>query len=65
MTVERKPFWAWCGACGHCWVAAYTPMPALTFARVVGKARCPMCGGRAFVAKQDDGALLEGQGAEA
>lgn len=61
-TVEpaRKPFWARCGDCAHCWPAAYAPLPVITFARTVMRARCPMCGSKkVLVAKQDDGKLLE------
>ena len=61
MTTEaRKPFWAKCADCGHCWAAAYAPMEIMTFARTVKAARCPMCGcKKSVVAKQDDGKLLE------
>lgn len=57
---KRKPFWAKCGGCSHCWPAAYVPMEAITFGRTIKAARCPMCGSKKnVVAKQDDGKLLE------
>lgn len=53
----RKPFWAKCSDCSHCWPAAYTPMEVTAFARTVTASRCPMCGSKkTVVAKQDDGA---------
>jgi hypothetical protein len=58
----RKPFWAKCGSCSHCWPAAYAPMEVMAFARTVKAARCPMCGGKKIlVAKQDDGKLQESE----
>jgi hypothetical protein len=44
MTEERKPFWAKCPKCAHCWAACYTPLPVDTFARLMKRATCPMCG---------------------
>lgn len=57
---DHKPFWAKCGACSHCWPAAYAPMELVAFVKTIAAARCPMCGGKkVFVAKQDNGKLLE------
>jgi DNA-directed RNA polymerase subunit M/transcription elongation factor TFIIS len=59
---EKKPFWAKCGACGHCWAAAYLPMEAMLFSKIAKNAakNCPKCGAtKIFVAKQNDGVLLE------
>jgi len=56
----RKPFWAKCGDCGHCWQAAYLPMPLADAARLLGRAACPACAStRAMVARQADGVLIE------
>lgn len=52
-------FWAKCAACAHCWPAGYYPMPLADFARIIGRAICPKCGGDALVAKQRDGVLEE------
>jgi hypothetical protein len=63
MTEARKPFWAKCGACSHCWPAAYIPMEARAWARLVMRAVCPMCGSRkVLIAKQNDGVLQEPKG---
>lgn len=60
MSLERKPFWAKCAACSHCWAAAYLPMEMSACAKLLQRATCPMCGSRkAFVAKQNDGVLKE------
>lgn len=60
MTEERKPFWAKCRKCSHCWPAAYAPMPITDFCRTAKRAVCPMCGDtKPVIAKQDDGKLLE------
>ena len=57
-TEERKPFWAKCEPCNHCWVAAYTPMEAFKFVKILKSIRCPKCGSpKAKVAKQRDGVL--------
>ena len=62
---RKVPFWAKCSnpACGHCWAAAYTPMPLAEFARVTDAARfCPKCAApKPVVAKQSNGELLEPQ----
>jgi hypothetical protein len=62
MTEQRKPFWAKCPTCAHCWPAAYAPLEVEIFARLVKKAACPMCGETKHigVARQDQGKLLEG-----
>lgn len=66
MSEDRKPFWAKCGACLHCWPAAYLPMAMDKCAEVLKSPRCPMCGGKnVLVAKQDDGKLLESARASA
>lgn len=54
-----KAFWAICEKCNHCWPAAYFPLEATKFAKIAKRAVCPKCGGRALVAKQDDGVLQE------
>lgn len=57
---NTRPFWARCGACGHCWPVAYLPMDMATVARLASSATCPKCGGRKlFVANQRDGVLQE------
>lgn len=62
----RKPFWAKCEACGHCWPVAYYPMEVGRFARIVQRAAiCPMCGAegkQVVVALQEDGRLIEKAG---
>ncbi len=65
MSEERKPFWAKCGKCSHCWPAAYAPMELHLFASTIMAAVCPMCGANKGikVAKQDDGKLLEPEAA--
>lgn len=56
----KRPFWAKCGACGHCWVAAYLPMEMAKAASLLGRARCPMgCDPPVFIARQHDGELQE------
>ncbi len=56
-----KALWAKCADCGHVWAAAYYPLNLETFAKIVKKhSSCPKCNGRGLVAKQDNGALLEG-----
>lgn len=60
MTDTRKPFWAKCGSCSHCWAPVYLPMEMAAAAKLMLRAACPMCGSRkAFVAKQHDGELQE------
>lgn len=56
-----KAFWAKCADCLHCWPAAYFPMDAAKFAKIIGrKPRCPKCASaNVVVAKQANGALLE------
>lgn len=63
---DRQAFWAKCRGCGHCWPAAYLPMELTTCAKLLSRARCPMCGdGKPLVAKQDGGVLLEPAAARA
>ena len=60
---ERKPFWAKCEPCGHCWAVYYLPMPVERLKRY--RYVCPMCGAGPrgiVVARQNDGVLLEGGG---
>jgi hypothetical protein len=61
--MPRKPFWAKCPSCSHCWPAAYAPMEVALFAKTVMRAACPMCACSKgiLIAKQNDGELLEGQ----
>lgn len=64
MSEDRKPFWAKCGECSHCWAAAYLPMEATACAKLLIRAACPMCASRkVFIAKQHDGVLQEPVGA--
>lgn len=66
MTEERKPFWAKCTGCSHCWPAAYLPMALDAAARLMKAAKCPMCGKGPkgiVVAKQKDGKLNEPEAA--
>jgi hypothetical protein len=57
---EKRPFWAKCSACQHCWTVAYLPMEITAACRLIGKAACPMCGDRKpMIAKQDNGGLNE------
>jgi hypothetical protein len=58
---ERKPFWAKCPKCSHCWAAAYAPMELGAFAKTIMRAACPMCGTHkgVMIAKQHNGKLLE------
>lgn len=61
---DKRPFWARCSACGHCWPVAYLPMDMSTVARLAGRAACPQCGDRkSVVAKQHEGVLQEVQAA--
>lgn len=57
---ERKPFWAKCGACDHCWPAAYLPMDLAACAMLLMRAACPKCAAAKGikVARQKDGVLL-------
>lgn len=56
----KRPFWAKCRKCSHCWPAAYAPMGAQAFCRAVKRATCPMCGDtKPLIARQDNGRLLE------
>lgn len=61
MTEDRKPFWAKCPTCAHCWPAAYSGMEVSLFAKLVKRAACPMCGCAKGIgiAKQDNGILRE------
>lgn len=60
MSGEKKPFWAKCRACSHCWPAGYLPMEATAFCKIAMRAYCPMCGeGKPWIAKQDNGVLQE------
>lgn len=44
-SATKEPFLVHCGKCQHEWAAAYLPMPINLFAKL-GKALCPMCGGK-------------------
>lgn len=44
MAEERKPFWVKCPSCSHHWIAAYMPLPVDTFAKLMERAACPICG---------------------
>jgi len=56
----KAGFWAKCRACGHCWIAAYLPMEIIAACKLIGAARCPVCGdSRPVMPKQDSGVLLE------
>ena len=44
MDSERNPFDVRCGACGHVWTAAYTPMEMGRMAALLKGVRCPACG---------------------
>jgi len=33
-----------CGSCGHEWIAAYLPMDASKFAKVLARQACAKCG---------------------
>lgn len=62
MSDEKKPFWAKCGGCNHCWPCAYLPMSLERAGKLLQGLSCPMCGAdseHVFVAKQHDGKLLE------
>lgn len=55
---ERKPFWAKCADCNHCWPVAYLPMEMSKAGKLMRGLKCPMCaatGKRIVIAKQDDG----------
>jgi hypothetical protein len=45
---DKQPVHVHCGmrvgGCGHEWIAAYLPMEARRFAKMMTMARCPMCG---------------------
>ena len=41
---ERRPFNVRCGACGHVWTAAYTPMGMTRLGKVLKGIHCPACG---------------------
>ena len=41
---DRERFAVRCGACGHEWVAVYTPMPLFKAAEVLRTTHCPRCG---------------------
>lgn len=57
----KKPLWARCGSCGHCWPALYAPMSLAIAALLMQRAACPACGESKsiFVAQQRDGVLRE------
>lgn len=61
MTEVRKPFWAKCPSCAHCWAAAYLPMEISQCAKLLQKASCQNCGETKHIgiAKQKDGKLNE------
>lgn len=61
MAPERRPFWAKCDGCGHCWPVATFPSDLATVAKsMIANRHCPKCGGaRSTIAKQEDGILLE------
>jgi hypothetical protein len=58
----KRPFWAKCGSCNHCWPAAYLPMEMGRAGKLLKGLLCPMCAagpGRILIAKQDNGILQE------
>ena len=59
---EKRPFWAKCDECQHCWAAAYLPMEMGLAGKLLKRLHCPMCGAgpkRILIAKQDNGILKE------
>lgn len=42
--IDRQPFNVRCGACGHVWTAAYTPMGMTRLGKVLKNIHCPACG---------------------
>jgi hypothetical protein len=59
---ERKPFWAKCDECAHCWPAAYLPIELGKIGKMLKGLHCPMCGAPSKnlrIAKQDNGVLKE------
>ena len=53
------PMWARCAKCGHTWIACYLPQLVDVMCKILKRAICPKCAGRAMIAKQSDGQLLE------
>ena len=41
---DRQPVYLQCRVCDHTWIAAWLPMSAGTFARLLKRATCPQCG---------------------
>lgn len=60
---EKKPMWAKCESCNHCWPVCYLPMEAALAGKMMAQAKnCPKCGApKPVVAKQNDGVLREPQ----
>lgn len=58
----RKPLFAKCVKCQHCWPAAYLPMELAVMAKVLSRVFCPHCGAtpkHVVLARQSEGILLE------
>lgn len=58
----KKPFWAKCAKCSHCWPCAYLPIELGVMGKLLKKLQCPMCAAESkdvLVAKQDNGVLQE------
>lgn len=58
----KKPLWAKCGQCEHCWPCAYLPIDLAVMGKLLKKLHCPMCAADSkdvFVAKQTNGVLEE------
>lgn len=56
----KKAVWARCPECGHCWAAAYYPVPLADLGKIIAKhCDCPKCDSPGVIAKQQDGELIE------
>ena len=61
MKDDKRPLWAKCVSCAHCWAVCYLPMDMVLAAQLIAQAKkCPRCGADGpTIAKQSDGALQE------